>query len=88
MLSGYSAHFQTWKVWLCSIKKSNKIGKNNNNKEGCCSLLVMMFGVLFSESSVHFQIWKVWLCYMKNRNKVREILYKRIGMVVDDVKGC
>ena len=42
--------------------KGNKIGENHKNKGGWCSLLMMMFEVLFSGSSVHFQIQKVWLC--------------------------
>ena len=35
------------------IEKTNKIGKNHKNKWEWCSLLVMMFGMLFSRSSVH-----------------------------------
>ena len=36
-------------------EKSSKIRKNYKTKEGWCSLLVMMFAVLFSGSSMHFQ---------------------------------
>jgi hypothetical protein len=55
------------------MKNSIKIGAKKNqekNRGEWCSLLVMMFGVLFSGSSAYFQIWKVRLCHMKNNNKI------------------
>ena len=61
VLSRYSAPFQMESMAMLN-KKSNKIGKNHKNKGGWCSLLMMMFEVLFLRSSVHFQIQKVWLC--------------------------
>jgi hypothetical protein len=38
-------YFQIWKLRLCQIKNSNKIGEKLGKKRGeWCSLLVMMFG--------------------------------------------
>jgi hypothetical protein len=38
-------YFQIWKLRLCQIKNSKKLGKNQGKKRGeWCSPLVMMFG--------------------------------------------
>jgi hypothetical protein len=39
-------YFQIWKVGLCHMRNSNKIGKKSGRKKRgeWCSLLVMMFG--------------------------------------------
>jgi hypothetical protein len=45
LFSGCSVYFQIWKMRLCQIKNSNKIGQKSGEKRGeWCSLLVMMFG--------------------------------------------
>jgi hypothetical protein len=72
-LQGPSAYFQIWKVRLCQMKNSIKIGKKSGKKRGNGAPVGDdVWGWLFSGSSVYFQIWKVRLCHIKNSNKNRE----------------
>ena len=59
LFSGSSAHFQIWKVWLCSMKNSNKIAKKSEKIGEKMGDGWWLCWALCSGSSTHFQIWKV-----------------------------
>jgi hypothetical protein len=53
LFSGSSVYFQIWKVRLCHMKYSNKIGKKNKNKNKK-RMVVSIVGALLSGSMSGF----------------------------------
>ena len=55
---GPGTHFNIWKVWLCWMKKSNKIWKKSEENRGMVLTIVGSdYGLVLFQGSVHISIY-------------------------------